>query len=377
MHYPPPMLPPMLSFLGTATFMIRQQAVGGADIAVAVRCDATGRVLCWCLTPPTQLRFAVMCDITISCAGTLNDGRSFRCPDLVPISWPSDGLSPDALVFRAQQFIIGSDGAAPESLFALTNLLLPNFSSHAAASLSLGDVTATLTPGPDYSERMKHLRAYKGTDVTATLCLSSSISGVELCTVAHDLCLILSVLTGHKVNWVSRQTATALIFEDRVTKPCSGWPVIGTLEKVLGKEWGWKDLLGETLRALPQFKLRSACYPMRTGLIDSWIDARIGTDFLESRCLKTVAVLEVIKSAYRDNRQLKGSFRDLLKGVHLDLAVSIPTDVLDEIVKLRNCIVHEGTFLSPPSTKKTKVEQYEMLCHYSDRLMVTLAGHSL
>jgi hypothetical protein len=286
MYYPSPTMPPTLSFEGLGDFLIDGISLGSAP--VVVRADATGRILCWCLAPPLQLRLAAMTDNPrLTCKGGLNDGRSFDCPVLQVSSWPSNGLPTEALPLRARQFVIGQEEVTQNWAFTLTNLMLPNFSTDIQpVSASHGDITATLIPDPDYSVRMNHLRALKGTDVTVTLRLVGSNVPEDLCALAYDLCLILSVLTGQKVSWTARQTAGTLIFEDRITKPCSGWPVNGRLDKVLGKDWGWGDLLSHTLNALPLFRQRSASYPLRNGLIDAWIDARIETDFLETRCLR-------------------------------------------------------------------------------------------
>jgi hypothetical protein len=272
--------------------------------------------------------------------------------------------------------VIGNDDSADDYTFALTNLLLPNFSAGNGSTTAIHNgVTVTLTPEPDYSVRMEYLRAYKGIDVTSMMRLSAAASAEDVLAFAEDVCLILSVLSGHKVNWIARETVSALIFENRVTKPCSGWPVVGRLDQVLGRDWDWSALLKHALNGLSSFRQNADRYPLRKKIIDAWIDARIETDYLEMRCVKTVVVLEIISSAYRDHRLVKGTLRKLLEGVHLDLGISIPSNDLDDIIRLRNRIVHQGAFLL--NSTRTKTEQYEMLNHYVDRLLLTLVGYSV
>jgi len=374
MRYPLPKTPPVLSFDGAATFFIDSILIG--ESPVRLECQAAGRVLCWCMTPPLAIKFAMLAEEHIRCEGALRDGRPFACSCMRPASSPSEGVPDGAIALYASRLFIGSEELVREWTFALTNLLLQNFSTDcesANATLKDYDVRATLLPEADYPLRMSHLRAFKGIDVTATLRLSAATQEPDLILIAGDMCLILSVLTGHKVNWVARQADTALVFEERVTKPCSGWPVLGRLDQALGKDWTWQDLLNAASAALPAFEQRAAEYPLRCGLIDSWIDARIETDFLETRGLKTVAVLEVVKSAYRDQRNVQGTFLQLLTKVHNDLIVTIPAPTLARIVEIRNSLVHEGRFL--PIATIPVLQQYELLSHHVDRLMLAIVGY--
>ena len=372
MQYPPPQTPSALSFSGSASFFTDAAPLGQSP--VLLQCDVTGRIICWCLAPPLPLKFALLGDTEIRGEGTLVDGRPFNCSYLHPVSWPSEALPADAVALHSPHLIIGQEAPVHGWTFAVTNLLLQNFSTAerpAIVSIPQRNLRVTLTPVADYGVRMAHLRAYKGTDVTAMLSVHATSPANDF-TVADDLCLIFSVLTGHKVNWVARQAGRTMIFEDRVTKPCSGWPVLGRLASALGRDWDWQDLLAAATDALPAFRDHAVPYRLRCGLVDAWIDARIETDFLETRGLKTVAVLEVIKSAYRDHTNVHGGFRDLLEGVHEYLGLPIP-DTLPTIVEIRNRLVHEGRFL--PAAEIPVVQQYELLACHTDRLVLAIAGY--
>src|ERR1035441_2208848 len=103
-HYPLPSLPPVLSFDGRAMFFCDSSPVG--ESSVVLNCDATGRVLCWCLAPSMELKFAMWAETKISCKGALVDGRSFVCPSLDLVGgWPSEGLPADAAPFRAVRLV--------------------------------------------------------------------------------------------------------------------------------------------------------------------------------------------------------------------------------------------------------------------------------
>ena len=374
MRYPLPTKPLALCFQGRASFYVESTDIG--ETCVVVHCDATGRILCWCLAPSVQLSLAGLADQQIRCEGMLVDGRPFTCTHMQWVNWPSEGVPPDAIALRASRFVVGREEPGQDWTFSLTNLLLQNFSiddQPGRVTLRDHDIAATLSPGPDYAIRMNYLRAYKGIDVTATLRLSSVPPGRDLRVVAQDVCLVLSVLTGHRVNWVARHANTTLVFEDRITKPCSGWPVLGRFDKALGKEWSWQDLLVSASQALPFFEQHAAAYRLRCGLVDSWVDARIETDFLETRGLKTVAVLEMIKSAHRDHFNLQGKFYDLLVCVYNDLGLTVPAE-LTTITEIRNSLVHEGRFLP---AKMEDVQQYELLSHHTDRLVLALIGHQV
>lgn len=311
-----------------------------------------------------------------SCQGKLDDGRAFICPKLSAATWPAQDVPADAVPFSAQQLVIGPGDPRQEWTFALTNLLLQNFSVDSGAGTSTlknGNVTALLVPKPDYGVRMKHLRAYKGIDVTATLRLSAVLPEYDLNDIARDLCLILSVLTGRMVNWIAKEGGPSLVFEHRVTKSSSGWPVLGRLEKVLGGKWTWTDLLEYAVAVLPLFEQRAASYRLRQGIINLWIDARVAADFLEARALKTAVVLEMIKTDYRNhhNSQLR-NFREFLETIHQELGLITASDALKQVVKIRNSVVHEGRFST--QCPHSPVDQYERLAHCTDRVVLALVG---
>ncbi len=154
-----------------------------------------------------------------------------------------------------------------------------------------------------------------------------------------------------------------------MTKPCSAWPVVGRLDETLGRDWNWDKLLQQTVRSLPHLQKYAQRYRLRLGLVDAWIDARLATDFLESRCLKVAAVLEAIKHYFQPG---KNKFRQRLEGACADIGVAIPRKDMKDIVDIRNSIVHEGRFLEPHTL--SKLEQYELVTRHTDRIMLGLIG---
>jgi hypothetical protein len=364
-----------MCFDGRASFVVDSTDIGEA--CVQVQCDASGRILCWCLEPPILLQLAGLGEEQIRCEGALVDGRAFRCMRMRLVGWPSEGMPSNAVALDVSGFVIGREELAQEWTFHLTNLLLQNFSSGGEPGrvvLKNHSIAATLSPDADYTVRMNYLRAYKNHDVTATLTLSAGSAGTNLTEVAGDVCLILSALTGHRVNWIVRLAGDAVEFGNRITKPCSGWPVLGRLDEALGRDWNWQDLLNAAGEALAPFERHAGEYRLRSGLVDSWIDARIETDFLESRGLKTVAVLEMIKTDYREHHNSGGKFSELLCCVYNELAIPVPPD-LGLLTDIRNSLVHEGRFL--PAQRMGVVQQYELLTHHTDRIMLALVGHEV
>ena len=370
MNFPLPTAQPSISFEGTGKLRRGNKGLGSAP--VVIRCDAAGNVSVW-LTSPTPQQYwewnaESECEFTLT--GSLNDGRLFECSKLRAVSLP-DGLLPrDAVSFRARKMVVGREYVGGAAAFLVTNLLLPNFSANNQSVIAaVDDVEVELIPDLDYAERMKHLRAYKGIDVTATLRLTPRDARHDVRDLANELCLILSVLTGQRTNWIGVVYDDSIALENRVTKPCSAWPVVGRLNKTFGLDWSWDELLRQTVRSLPHFRQFAQRCRLGSGLVDAWIDARLATDFLESRCLKVVAVLEAIKHDFRPGRN---EFRKRLEGACADIGVSItPTD-MSEIVDIRNNIVHEGEFIEPHTL--SKIERYELVTRHTDRIMLGLVG---
>lgn len=370
-EYPAPRMSECVAYEGRGTCSLGDARLG--ECRVRFECYEAGHVVCWFLEAGPRLRLGLWGEQPVELAGVLEDGRPFACEGVRLGMWPDESQC-DRVATLVQRLRIGRDCGDGGTTFVLTNLLLPTLEAMRGAGRATGkidDAEVILEPLGDYQRRMVWLRSAKGTAVTCLMTIRGGSRENEA-SLAEDLSLLLSVATGNRVNWVARETDGETVFENRVTKPCSGWPVRGRGEKVFGRGWGWAELLGAALRAVPSFRKRAEVFRLREGIVSAWIDARLSGDHLEGRGLKTVVVLEMVANDILTWKgDTEGSFPKGLKGAYRE--ARIRRRHFDRLLELRNGLVHEMRFRV--SGGRTAVEEYEMLVEETDRLVLALCGY--
>jgi len=327
----------------------------------------------------------------------------------------------------------------PQTLrFGLTNLsFIPiervNGFPRRVLSLRLNTETATyevvLDPISDYNERLDKVRTTKGVDVTceAVVNVGDGQTIQELTQVLDNLCYILSVAGGTKINWIYRGVYSSdgsllrRLHAARVTKPYAPLSIIDPRNPHETKAFIEK--------VYPVYINKKDSYRLDSGMIDAYLDAKQEADFLEMRGLKMVVAMEMIvwhiatvlgmsekildesefkklrtklkhliKSEILQGSQMKKnrclvyskipelkrcSFRDMLRKIispeNIDLP--LPDDELELFIRCRNALVHKGDFYCntannrdrvacPP--KSTAVGEYFFLVNVLDRMFLKI-----
>lgn len=206
---------------------------------------------------------------------------------------------------RAQTLVLG-DGSLRSAAhrFTLTNMIFPDSERNCLprpVTLVVGGLPVTVHPVEQYVERVAVLQSMRSVHATAWLSIDGSLTPTEAIQVASDISYSLSIVQGHKVNWIDHAGLDVLqrpiwcSLEDRVTKNYTSLPV---------------NRFDGNHRPLP-LAASSTCYPKVRELeerykwggrvIDAWLDARAEGDYIEARALKFVVVLETLRSiALRD-----------------------------------------------------------------------------
>ncbi len=285
-----------------------------------------------------------------------------------------------------------------------------------------------------YNDRIKRLKTLRGVQVTAEL-ISPPLpaeSLPQLKQVVADLCYILSIASGTKVQWLyciettrSRRKITTNHYS-RITKPFSALAPIDLDQPGVVK--------GFVEQVYPVYAKRRFPFELEKGTVDAYLDAKVETDFLEMRGAKMAVAIEALKQTFLDmpgsqNYELvlpediyapiiediqkevcrllkehgvmrrkaktvatKGSISGLnrrpFEYVLLKLCKSIDLNLgpdTDLFIASRNSLVHRGRFYSksanlsdrariaPPSTAR---DEYFFLVNVMDRLYLRLIGYS-
>lgn len=161
-------------------------------------------------------------------------------------------------------------------------------------------LTAHLVRRPDYGTQENILRAIRGVVPTAELRLRLS-SGSPLATadsLASDLCRVLSIAQGTRVQWIYRQLAdesqrvSSIRHVGRTTANYS-------VSQVIGSETNDGPVMQQFIEtALPAFIAKRSSYGLDRGILDAYLDAKADSDFLNMKALKLVITMEMLAHAH-------------------------------------------------------------------------------
>jgi len=345
--------------------------------------------------------------------GTSSDGVKFDSPGAI---WELPLLRP---------LPEGRSGAW--AVFALSLL-------HAGFPASGPPVQGAVRLVPDDKDEFasQRLRALRSARPTARLEIMPQFGqAVAARQIADNICNLLSIARGTKVAWIQEEllntdsVRTHLNHANRITKPFAPSAPIEPTR------------IGDTAAFLEMtygvFVERRKVFKLDRGTIDSVLDAKIQTDFLETRGAKLAVALEVLKQnvllhlqpdmehhippetfaravseisiAARDilirhgvapdaatamttaQRLLslnRRSFSYLLRKTAKAIGLKLVTSELELFVRCRNSLVHRGNFYSQTATeqertevppKASAIEEYFFLLSFVDAFLLRLVGY--
>jgi len=288
-----------------------------------------------------------------------------------------------------------------------------------------------------YGKIMDRVRTLKGVDVSCEIIAEVPADGdVAMVTeVVDDLCYILSVARGTKIQWVycdSYNGSGKLLSRNlysRITKPHCPLQIIHPLAG------GGKETKAFIEQAYPAYVNKRKHYKLDKGTIDAYLDAKAEADYLEMRGIKLAVAMEILKSVFIElpNALMKGyiieeekfkelsprfckaideflqtekidrdyrkamcndkkvlelnrrSFAYFLKKLcrHIDLRIN--EDDVRLFVQCRNKLVHYGRFYCAMATPEernecnplpSKSHEYYFLVNFLDKVFLKLLAYS-
>ena len=338
-------------------------------------------------------------------------------PGDLPREWGSGGWD----CYTAQKLRVRMRSGTPGTVrYGLTNVR-PPWRRELPLCLRFGDkaVKARLLRVPESNLVYSRVRVLRGTAVTCELEIPAQqdIASEEIQEVTSDVCYLLSIAQGCKVEWIYREwydeeDLTCREHWMRTTRPFSGLQVVP-----FDAPTGIRDYLEMTY---PKYILRRNSWGLRRGPIDQYLEAKAEGDFLETRAAKLAVALEALKHRYLQRRgvsipefimeptsfekllpdlvsatntvlpdqysekvnedALRGrlmglnrpSFSRILKHLAEDIGVSLTSNERRRFIESRNALVHRGQFPRP----KSGVEEYFFMVHILDRIFLKLIGFS-
>ena len=167
---------------------------------------------------------------------------------------------------------------------------------------------AILVPTPNSHQRAQAVVALRGIDVLHELIvqLSSPMDPNDIDQVATDICYVLSVARGSKVNWVYREARSfeghliERVHRTAITKqysPCAPIKANGEF---------CRETVSLLTNGLAIYQARREQLRLDKGVIDAYLDAKVEADFLETRGAKISIAIEMLKSTFLKKPELGG-----------------------------------------------------------------------
>lgn len=295
---------------------------------------------------------------------------------------------------------------------------------------SRGEVGLELKRVRDYQDISRRLTVLNGIEVTCEVVFDNTHDLDEKEEVVDNLCYVLSVASGHKVQWIlwkmlsENDQVVSSKHASRVTKPYSPLDVISEREA--------DEIQAFIQNVYPVFENKLDVYKLKQGLIDSYLDAKAEGDYLEVRGAKLVVALELLKNiflqlpsspinelildeehfisvstlvkdilreklikdgaesqqrceVYSKIQELnRSSFRSVLEQICMMVNLQVDEKDMDLVIRSRNSLVHTGYFIFETLSSEEK-EQYKLkmvwdeylfLVAFLDKLILKLLGYS-
>lgn len=258
---------------------------------------------------------------TLSFVGTTDTGLSFNSYEGLDVTQSTQHGEDKETLLLCTQIDIGTYPSVHERLhiwYGLTNFRFVGTdeyaltkSSHVPAmsfELQRPDGTkhcARLVQRTDYDKQESILRAVHGIAPTAEfeVSLEPSEQPNDIDNIATDMCQILSIARGTRIQWIYRRItnenreALSTQHTKHFTSNYSASHIIG---------FGLKDSV--TMKqfieiAFPAFISKRGPYELDKGVINTYLDAKSDHDFIESNGLKLAIVMEMLGHA---NLRAKG-----------------------------------------------------------------------
>ena len=362
---------------------------------------------------------------------------------------PVEGKTAVYAAFRLNKLDVRmreDDIQAREARFGVTNFIFQGTESHQSNNSILplrlrsatGEMELSIRPVDQYDRIVRRIQTLKTIDVTCEVVAEIPLPGeegiVRLQEVVHDLCYLLSVARGTKIQWVycdqysGSGECTMRTHSSRITKPYSPPSII---DPRAGGRHETKVFLEQAYSA---YVSKRDSYRLDKGTIDAYLDAKAEQDFLEMRAAKLAVAMEMLKMVFlelpdspakecvlgekdfkelvppiseavdkileqkgvkKDDRKAicgdkkieglnRRAFRYFIDKLCKQIGLKVEEKDLALFVECRNKLVHSGQFYCAAATKEerekcpplpSKTHEYFFLVNFLDRIFLKLLGY--
>ncbi len=413
-----------------------------------------GDVLLLCNFLPPDLFLATISAIKFE--GTTSKGYRISCDNrIMEINYlpdlPSDGRTGSFAAFRLGEMNVqmtDSHIQAKSAKFGVTNFQFTGTDAQQSGSvrylllpLTLKDANnqteLSIRPLKQDTKILRRIKTLKGTDATCEVVNDILEDGSigRLKEVIDDLCYLLSVARGTKIQWIycDRYDASGGLVmrthSSRVTKP---YCPLAVIDPRCDGRYETKAFLEQAYKA---YVLKRDSHRLNRGTIDAFLDAKAENDYLETRGVKLAVALEMLKAVFLElpdssakefvldqgdfkthvqpiseaiekileqegvekndrkaifsEKKIKGlnrrAFRYFIGKLCNQIGFNVEEKEIRLFVECRDELVHKGRFYCEVATNEerekcpplpSKTDEYFFLVNFLDRIFLKLLGYS-
>jgi hypothetical protein len=315
----------------------------------------------------------------------------------------SPGIS-SGIAYAAQMQLEGSLASkhnATRLEFSVVNLAFSQAAKPTAPlEVEADGYSLRFSPSPDYEAARERLRHSSGVVVTANCSCErldkEAPNPRKAAEVVDSVCVALSLATGNKVTWINWRSVAqpalmVSVHRPSVTKRYGG----------LITARGWQLDLAKAVTSWVAVKEKSDLRPM----VDYFLDAASQGPYLETRALTAASLLDALTNHYAEQRgfallldedewrKARPRVRKALAEIDPSLQVNanalrrcpfkakltrllgeqkLESTHVDDVVKIRDALVHSGRFLEGPPN----LDQYFLVLRTAFAILARLSGYS-
>jgi transcriptional regulator with XRE-family HTH domain len=255
---------------------------------------------------------------------------------------------------------------------------LTNFTFEKDFELTINNLKIQFKKIDHYKEILEQLERFKNVNITAKLIIQSNSITKEIEKEVQSLCDLISFYQGNCINWIkyivyNEDDIVKIVHRRSITKNFNSFQVVKDLP-FPDCEYGTKEAIEKTFENYENnkeiWKLNNVIYSLNDGKIEG--------DYLELRGLKIAISMEILKFAYikKSNLDKDDKFTFVLKKIISELNLDIHPDEVKKFVKIRNALVHTGSYLKEnPHLNNYAFNQYKLLMNFANKLILGILNY--
>lgn len=365
--------------------------------------------------------------------GMTNEGFNCFTEKILLGDFPEIKTIEDYLIFYLDEIEINTNKKSNDKdlIFSITNfslkqfesfeIILPNFDISDNKNLKF-----IINPLDDYKKINRKLIIFRDPEITSEIICTNehNISNNQIINNVDDICYILSIATGNKIQWINyKYNKENNIHEKYLNRSTNIFSPLFVIPLDYNSIKNFVEMI------YPNFVENKDKYNMKW-VINAFLDAKSESIYTGTRALRAVIIMEMLRNYFLESANIKNNlfkwkifkkirdviekaiddyfekntnllfdnkdkiiikicelnrrtFRDQLEDFleHIKFDKKTEEENINYFIKSRNSLVHLGRFLFDKHNKdsnrfKSNFDEYTFIINFVDKVILKLIGYS-